>query len=37
MIEKVKNTKIQYEIISRREGDLAASFSNSDKAKKLLG
>lgn len=36
IIERVKNIKINYEIVKRREGDLAVCFSNSEKAKKML-
>lgn len=36
-IEKEKNTKIIYEVVKRREGDLEKCFSNSEKARKLLG
>lgn len=35
-IEKVKNIKINNEVVKKREGDLTVCFSNSEKAKKLL-
>ena len=36
-IEKVKNIKINYEVSERRQEDLAVCYSNSDKARTLLG
>jgi UDP-glucose 4-epimerase len=35
--EKASGRSIPYEIVKRRHGDVAVSYSNSDKAKKLLG
>ena len=35
--EKVTNTKLNYEIVDRRSGDIAVSIANPNEAKKVLG
>jgi UDP-glucose 4-epimerase len=35
--EKVSNTKLNYQIVGRREGDITSAYANTDKANTVLG
>ncbi len=35
--EKVSNTKLNYQIVARREGDITSAYANTDKANRVLG